>query len=947
MDISGLDALQFEVVVDGVEYRTLMEQMTLKCSSKRTSKKPLTAQIELQLTTNAYSLISVGRHRLPQTISVEPGNRTHAGLSRLLAHTAQTHVVREIRSLLEQIVEQIIEKDKTQQDIPIKIFKRDLKLRRRSLEEKKTILTVALSPDALATISLDYDDAPILEVKTPYDGATFNLHKDILCAETRITKRPWVTIKGNYVTLHGAIKLPCIEHIKAELYILWGEYDSISSSWKHEQLGLIDLSSPQSFLIHHELHVPTHGAYGITLYIQLEGSHEAVWLGAPRTDDVTFTIHSDDVTQSTVQWNDHVTAAQRMKEMLLNAVESNHNIDATLSKIKEITPHINIGELLSTVCSEYQATTQQGLAEVLQKLTTKSATVSKHLDTYGIGEVVLASPEGPHASAGGLAQVISGLVPELTQAGLYVTVIAPLYAHENGSRHKSARFLLDEGIRIGVDVYKPCYIGSISVQLGPTYAQGTNHHCRDATTIPLKVYEIRSKNLRMVLLGNSSIFDRLYQSVYTDELLRRTVVFSRAVLEVVSQEHFGIRPSLIISNDWMTAPIAAFAALDARYQYVPWIRDAKTVHMIHNGGSDYHGRLPTHAFNEDLWPMLNLSSKHFFGFRDLNNGSLFNLTLTAARHVTGGIITVSKPYAESLVSYDGGGLESVLQHRRHDVYGISNGINRTGIDTFLATLSKLTPDDLNVIPRFVNAKAAARLKLQQQYGLSRQKDAFIMSCVGRMAEQKGLCLMYGPAGYNGRSMLEEMLIRWPHLQLVFAGPITHGDTTSEQLASCVARLSHAYPGRVAARFDYIPHMQAIKIMFASQFLLMPSRFEPGGITQLEALATGALIIGRNVGGIHATVQNWNQQTMTGTGFLCNDFCSWGFANTAHWAVEVCQVPKNYEALMHYARAAKHSWSDRVDSYKAVFQQIIIGADHASVVRSFTNKNEALQSAQIV
>jgi starch synthase len=136
-------------------------------------------------------------------------------------------------------------------------------------------------------------------------------------------------------------------------------------------------------------------------------------------------------------------------------------------------------------------------------------------------------------------------------------------------------------------------------------------------------------------------------------------------------------------------------------------------------------------------------------------------------------------------------------------------------------------------------------------------------------------------------------------------------------------------------------------MFASQFLLMPSRFEPGGITQLEALAAGTLVIGRNVGGIHATVKNWNQQTMTGTGFLCDDFCSWGFADTAHWAVEVCQDPKNYHALMASARAAKHSWSDRVDTYKAVFQQIILGQERASLIRTVTHKDNALRSAQIV
>jgi starch synthase len=947
MDISGLDALQFEVVVDGAEYHTLMTQFSGKRVPKRTPKKPLTAQIELQLTNNSYSLISIGRHRLPQTISVEPGNATHASLSRLLANSAQTHVVTEIRSLLEQIVEKIIEKDQTDQNIPVKIFKRDLKLRRRRDEEKKTVVTVALSPHAHTTISLDHDDAPTLEVKTPYDADTFILHQEILRAGTKIAKRPWVTIQSNYITLHGAVEVPYIQDVKAELCMLWGEYDSLSSSWKHEQLALIDLSSPQSFLLHHELHVPTKGVYGITLYIQLEGSHEPLWLGAPRTDDVTFSIHHDDVTQSSAHWKHQSDQAKQIKSLLLAQLESDRTVDSTWTSIAERADTITMGAVLDAVCSAYQATTHQALPQILQKLTSQNPALTKYLDSFGIGEVVFASPEGPHASAGGLAQVISGLVPELSQAGLHVTVIAPLYAHENGSRHRSARGVLDEGIRIGNEVHKPRYIGSIDVQLGPTYAMGTNHHRRHATTIPLKVYEIRAQSLRMLLLGNSAIFDKLYQPVYADEQLRRTVVFSRAVLEAISQEHFGIRPSLIISNDWMTAPIAAFAALDGRYQSVPWIRDAKTVHMIHNGGTDYHGRLPTHAFNEDLWPMLNLAPEHFFGFRDLHNNALLNLTLTAARHVTGGVITVSKPYAHALVSHDGGGLETVLHARQNDVYGISNGINRAEIDTFLAAISKVSPDELDDMPHLMKAKAEARLKMQQQYGLAQHKEAVILSCVGRMAEQKGLCLMYGPAGHHGRSMLEEMLIRWPHLQLIFAGPVTRGDTTSEQLAACVGGLCARYPGRVAAHFDYIPHTEAIKIMFASQFLLMPSRFEPGGITQLEALAAGTLVIGRNVGGIHATVKNWNQQTMTGTGFLCDDFCSWGFADTAHWAVEVCQDPKNYHALMASARAAKHSWSDRVDTYKAVFQQIILGKERASLIRTVTHKDNALRSAQIV
>ena len=174
-------------------------------------------------------------------------------------------------------------------------------------------------------------------------------------------------------------------------------------------------------------------------------------------------------------------------------------------------------------------------------------------------------------------------------------------------------------------------------------------------------------------------------------------------------------------------------------------------------------------------------------------------------------------------------------------------------------------------------------------------------------------------------MLEDLLVRDPNLQIVVAGPITPGDASAMTLKETIQYLHATYPGRVAALFEYISHSTALEIMCASTLFLMPSRFEPGGITQLEALAAGTLVVGRDVGGISATIDNYNTQTGIGTGFLCKDYKPTAFANTTHWAIETCSATHRYQALVEQAINARHSWTDRCPSFTAVLQRIILGA----------------------
>jgi starch synthase len=441
-----------------------------------------------------------------------------------------------------------------------------------------------------------------------------------------------------------------------------------------------------------------------------------------------------------------------------------------------------------------------------------------------------------------------------------------------------------------------------------------------------KVYLAQSDNIRVFLLTNSGVFDRLYQPVLHDEQLRRAIVFSRAALETIGDQKLGIRPSVLISNDWMTACIPALAALDPRYQKIEWLQGCQTVHMIHNGGADYHGRIPLHCNNEDLWPLLNLAPEHYFGFRDPHARELINLTMAAAQHVTGGVITVSQPYAQQLTEPDSGGdgLGYVLHAKRDSVYGVSNGINRADIDSYLSLRTGLSTSELADVETLLLAKTKIKQDLQVRYGLNENADAKLLSFVGRIAEQKGLQLLSGYVAHAPHSTLEDLLVRHPNVQILVAGPVTTGDSSASALCNALHYLSQKFSGRVCVLYDYISHSTALEIIAGSTLFLMPSRFEPGGITQLEALAVGTPIVGRAVGGIAATISNFDPITKTGTGFLCDEYSPTAFANTAHWALTTCATRSLYESVVRAARKAEHSWKDRAPTFAAVLQRIVLG-----------------------
>lgn len=914
---SGTEVLRFEILVSGEAYRSLVAGLRGSPDTAPGHRSPLggvRAQVDLDLSSRSYSVTTLGRHRLPSALSVKPGTRTHNSLTRLIARSMRQEQHREVASLIHDIIE-------ATPHIPadtLDIRKQDIEITQGARLRSPTspAHTIQLITQIAPTISLDLDDAPTLVIPQSQDEllarATSALRSDLF-----VVSPLSASIIGNTVTLRAVIQAPAIAGAAVDIFAHWGSYDELAPQWQDEPVSLQPAPHGNS-IVTHRLHVPNHGSYGATLFAQVRGSSEKVWMGELAGGDARFIIAHDDLDsvrcRETALDETHAWALTTLSD----AVRGSGSLDTACEQILQRAPFVPLGSLLS-------AAVPQADAASLALASSAPSSLSELMSlNYGIGEIVFTTPEGPHAAAGGLAQVISGLPPELARAGIPTTIISPLYRHANGNKHPDAQQVLSQGIKLGDATVKPSYVGSVTVHVGPTYHSGTSHMRRSPSAIPLKVYEASHKNLRVFLLTNPSVFDRLYQPVFADEQLRRAIIFSRATLEAIATKHLGIRPSVIISNDWMTACVPAFCALDTRYQAVPWLRDCKTVHMIHNGGADYHGRLPYNTNSEDLWPMLNLAPEHFFGFRDPHNYDLLNFSMAAAQHASGGILTVSEPYARQLLSNCGGdGLEYVLQHKQHRVFGISNGINRPEVNRYLSTIAGKNGDPFGTTASLLAAKQDAKRAIQERYGLAHDPNARLISFVGRMAEQKGLSLLSGFVAGQNISTLESMLAGHPDVQILVAGPTTEGDRCCDRLRASLEYLSALYPGRVRAVFDYMPHSRALEAIFASTFFLMPSRFEPGGITQLEALAAGTLVIGRNVGGISSTVENFDPSRGTGTGFLCDEFSATAFANTCQWALTVTRDQQAYEGLVTRATQARHSWSDRVPLYRAMLQTILL------------------------
>jgi len=495
---------------------------------------------------------------------------------------------------------------------------------------------------------------------------------------------------------------------------------------------------------------------------------------------------------------------------------------------------------------------------------------------YSRGSMVFMSAEAePFSKSGGLANVVYELPRELVKMGEDVYVITPLY--RNGSVKEKQK--MEDALRkYGIE-----YTGR-NVKfwiMNYEYEVGVHYGVVDG----VKYY----------LLDHYEFFNGLYWGVTAEEKLRKRVGFARACAEVILA--FNINARYTFTNDAFTGVFNGIIRCDHYYDSNPVFRNCTFLHIMHNGGWQYFDAYERYENGFDLFNLFNLPSWRGGDFCDPVFGNRINCMAAGIRFARK-TVTVSPSYAKQVeIACDG--LERILVN----VKGISNGIGsdfRSKIDRSMdnsgfvqnhypalleiinndadlrekvasrypelmegerAVLAIKDPQRRRIVSRMRN-----KLMMQLERGLKVDPDLILATMIHRISEQKGFQLLLESS---------EGIFRELGFQLIAGGGVSAGDNRGEAIANGLYLLSRYYPDMVHASFGY----QDVSIpLLCSDFFLMPSMHEPGGISQLEAMAAGCAVVARATGGLRDTVRPVTMQGSgpEGTGFLFTDFTPWAF-----------------------------------------------------------------------
>jgi starch synthase len=405
---------------------------------------------------------------------------------------------------------------------------------------------------------------------------------------------------------------------------------------------------------------------------------------------------------------------------------------------------------------------------------------------------------------------------------------------------------------------------------------------------PLPVYFIDHE----IFFGRDGIYGVPAEPDFLDNP-RRFTFFCRAAFQLCRK--IGWFPDIIHAHDWPAAMAPVFLKF-AEQAPGSTGEFAKTASLltIHNLG--YQG-----IYNKDNFGYTGMGWDVFFkaGFEDWNMMNLLKAGLYSADKLN----TVSPNYAEETKTQaQGFRLDGVLRYRSADYSGILNGI-----DTSIWNPAKdpYIPQKYSV--KDMAGKTLARETLQKEFGLPPSHEVPIIGMITRLTDQKGVGELFGPSYGSAWSICRDM-----DLQMVLLGS---GEYWCEnEIKSLSSRLSN-----FKARIGYNEEMSHL-IEAGSDFFLMPSRYEPCGLNQMYSLAYGTLPIVRNTGGLKDTVENYNQDTGTGTGFLFDDLTPQAIYNTVGWAVWAWYNQRErIEAMRLRGMKLDFSWEKSAEKYTALYK----------------------------
>ncbi len=397
---------------------------------------------------------------------------------------------------------------------------------------------------------------------------------------------------------------------------------------------------------------------------------------------------------------------------------------------------------------------------------------------------------------------------------------------------------------------------------------------------------LRYKGINYYFVDNEYYFARCGIYGFFDEA-ERYAFFCRAVLQ--SLPYLEAKPQIIHCHDWHTGLIPLYC--EAFYGHDPEYRQLRFVLTIHN--LKYQG-----IFSKDvLGDVLGLHKGYFTPDKLEFNG---DVNFLKAGIVYSNILTtVSRSYAEEIkYPYYGEGLDPLLRKYEGKLHGIVNGIDYT-------EYNPLTDPALKFNYRSsLTKKRQNKVKLQAELGLKEDIRVPLLSMVSRLVEQKGLDLL--------AHIMEEMLQM--DLQLVVLGA---GEEKYERM---LLYFASRYPRQVSVNLGFSEYL-ARNIYAASDMYLMPSKFEPCGISQLIALRYGSVPIVRETGGLRDTIIPYNEYSGEGNGFGFRNFNAHELLFTIQKAVRFYHQPEVWAGIVKNCLSTDFSWKRSAREYSELYKTL--------------------------
>lgn len=499
-------------------------------------------------------------------------------------------------------------------------------------------------------------------------------------------------------------------------------------------------------------------------------------------------------------------------------------------------------------------------------------------------QIVFASAEcAPFVKTGGLGDVAGSLPAALVRAGAEVIVMVPKYATIKNEYKAQMEHFSDFYVSLG----------------------WRNEYCG--------LEKLEHDGVTYMFIDNERYFARDYPYGFFDDG-ERFAFFSKAITESLQHLPAGFECDILHCNDWQTALAPVF--LREFYQGLPLYDRVKTVFSIHNVA--FQGQF-SDTVMEDILGVAHIPAA---ASQLRCDACSINYMLGALRYADA-ITTVSPTYANEIQTPEfGEGLDGVLRERSYALQGILNGIDVAGFDP--ATDKRIAA---NYTVEDRSGKAVCKAKLQEELGLEVRDDRPLMVMVTRLTRQKGLDLvMYA---------LDRILAGGVQVAVLGTGDRDYEDG--------LRYFQDKYPGTMAARIEFDPALSQ-RMYAAADMFLMPSKFEPCGLSQIIAMRYGTLPIVRETGGLKDTVIPYNEFTGEGTGFSFSNFNGDEMGDAVFRAARLFWDNRDaWNQLVTQAMSQDFSWTRSADKYLDLYFFMHPEIERpAAVVEAATEEPEAVE-----